>query len=241
MAAHAYHLLNQEMAGTGLRIQIPETILNLSKEEIPAIIERMGGKGVIKVPYSNAGQGVYTILNKNDLDEFIGSKHIYEKYLVQSLVEPSAWKHAEGEEGKFYHIGTVPNRSHQSYVNDIRMMVCCGEKGFQPISIYSRRARKHIESTADSTSWDMLGTNLSVKANDSWNTEANRLILMDKKDFHKLNLSLNDLINGYIQTVLSVIAIDKLCHKLILPSGEFNYELFKELNPDKVLLSEIHV
>jgi hypothetical protein len=27
----------------------------------------MGGRACIKVPYSNAGQGVYTILNENDL------------------------------------------------------------------------------------------------------------------------------------------------------------------------------
>jgi len=243
MAAYAYELYNQELEGTGLQIQTPETRLNVVKADIPRIIESMGGKGVIKVPYSNAGQGVYTIMNAEDLEEFMASKQHYEKYLVQSLVEPYAWHNESHSPDQFYHIGTVRNRSHKSYVNDIRMMVCGGEGGFEPVSVYSRRARIHIESpSASSTSWDMLGTNLSVKTlDDGWGTEANRLILFDRKDFYKLNLNLNDLINGYIQTVLCVIAIDKLCVRCIRSNGEFNFELFKQLNPDKTLLNEIRV
>jgi len=183
---------------------------------------------------------------REDLKEFMGSRQHYEKYLVQSLVEPYAWNSERHHPDQFYHIGTVRNRSHKSYVNDIRMMVCGGEGGFEPVSVYSRRAREHIESAGDasssSSSWDMLGTNLSVKTvDDGWGTEANRLILFDRKDFYKLNLNLNDLINGYIQTALCVIAIDKLCDRCIRPNGEFNFELFKELNPDKTLLNEIHI
>jgi hypothetical protein len=270
MAAHAYNLMNAELAesGSGLSIFIPETRLDVSKDQIPAIIASMGGKGVIKVPYSNSGQGVYTIMNDADLTEFMKAEQEYQKYLVQSIVEPAAWyglsskkkkgqgqgqpQGRQGVKGQYYHVGTVKNASHKSYVNDIRMMVCGGgEGGFEPVSIYSRRARRHIESlefggsggnAAPATSWDMLGTNLSVKTEDDcWDTEANRLILFDRKDFYKLNMGLNDLINAYIQTVLCVIAIDKLCGKCVGPNGEFNSELFQQLNPDQTLLDEIHI
>ena len=94
------------------------------------------------------------------------------------------------------------------------------------------------------TSWEMLGTNLSVKlADDDWATEAQRLLLMDRKDFNILGIGVDDLIDAYIQTVLSVIAIDKMCKRLMKPQSDgsfvFDYELFESLNPDKALLDEI--
>ena len=106
----------------------------------------------------------------------------------------------------------------------------------------------------------MLGTNLSVKIDDEWTTEAQRLLLMDRKDFNQLGIGIDDLIDAYIQTVLSVIAIDKMCKRLMkdnekleAPGGGnqkdercpwfdekvFDFELFAALNPDKALLSEI--
>lgn len=96
----------------------------------------------------------------------------------------------------------------------------------------------------------MLGTNLSIKkADGDWASESQRLLLMDRKDFNILGIGIDDLIDAYIQTVLSVIAIDRMCGRLMKPvegSGgrddslmEFNYELFEALNPDKALLDEI--
>lgn len=61
----------------------------------------------------------------------------------------------------------------------------------------------------------MLGTNLSVKTDDEWTTEAQRLLLMDRKDFNQLGLGIDDLIDAYIQTILSVISIDKMCERLM--------------------------
>jgi hypothetical protein len=86
----------------------------------------------------------------------------------------------------------------------------------------------------------MLGTNLSIKTDDGWSTESQRLLLMDRKDFNQLGIGIDDLIDAYIQTVLSVIAIDKLAKKL-MKNGEktFDFELFEALNPDKALLDEI--
>lgn len=71
LAARAYDFLNAELAGSGLAIHMPETIKNVSKAEIPLWVESFGGQAVIKVPYSNAGQGVYTILGQKELDDFM--------------------------------------------------------------------------------------------------------------------------------------------------------------------------
>ncbi|KAJ1672895.1 hypothetical protein EV182_006277, partial [Spiromyces aspiralis] len=133
-----------------------------------------------------------------------------------------------------------------TFVSDIRMMVTGDSDGFRPICIYARRARKplttHIGDDPENTSWDMLGTNLSVKNEDgSFSTEPQRLILMDRKDFNQLGIGIDDLIDAYIQTVLSVIAIDKMCHRLMGPDGQFDFELFQALNPDDSLISEILV
>lgn len=61
---------------------------------------------------------------------------------------------------------------------------------------------------------------------------------MDQHDFSQLGLSIDDLIDAYIQTVLSVTAIDRMAKKL-LANGEFDYKLFKRLNPDNALIDEI--
>ena len=64
------------------------------------------------------------------------------------------------------------------------------------------------------------------------------VLLMDRKDFNQLGIGIDDLIDAYVQTVLSVIAIDKLCQRL-MPNDCFDFELFRALNPDDALLAEI--
>ena len=59
--AKAYDIYNSTMEGTGLNINVPETIWDVSKTEIPLWVHKMGGHAVVKVPYSNAGQGVYLV------------------------------------------------------------------------------------------------------------------------------------------------------------------------------------
>ena len=91
--------------------------------------------------------------------------------------------------------------------------------------------------------WQMLGTNLSVKTGrDRFDTEANRLVLMDRKDFNTLGLGVDDLIEAYVQTVLSVISIDRMCIRLMegaAVEGTFNFALFKSLNDDESLDREV--
>jgi hypothetical protein len=62
---------------------------------------------------------------------------------------------------------------------------------------------------------------------------------MDNKDFNTLGLSLDSLIEGYIQSVLSTIAIDQMAVRLIGSKKTLRKKLFQDLNPDAALMSEI--
>lgn len=241
IAAKAYDFYNAELAQTGLKIRTPETICDVAKNEIPLWIERMGGIAVVKDPYTNAGQGVYTITNAQELDAFMKKEFRFERFIVQSLVGNSGWS-SRTEQGRFYHVGTLPDRRKAIYVSDLRMMIGVGETGPYPVAIYARRARKPLTKDLKDgcASWDMLGTNLSVLHSDgSWSTESERLLLMDSRDFNQLGLGLDDLIEGYLQTTLSVIAIDNMAQKLVTQKGTFRRRLFASLNPDPTFVADI--
>ena len=120
------------------------------------------------------------------------------------------------------------------------MIVNRPDKGFCPVATYARKAKAPLTSALPSDSWDMLGTNLSIKiGEDQWDSDSKRLMLMDRRDFNTLGMGLDDLIEGYIQTVLSIVSIDKLCAKL-LSDDKFNHELFASLNNDRALLEELY-
>jgi hypothetical protein len=245
MAARAYEFFNAELADSGLAVRIPETINNVTKEAIPLWVNYMGGHAVLKIPYSNAGQGVFTITNENELNQFLEMNHHYDKFIVQSLVGNASWS-STTRAGKFFHVGTIPNRRNHTYVSDLRIMVTADRNGFRPVAMYARRARKplvtKLEDNPNCSSWEMLGTNLSVKQEDGrWSSEPERLLLMDRKDFNQLGIGVDDLIDAYVQTCLSVIAIDKLSDRLMPDDETFNFDLFRSLNPDEALLHEILV
>ncbi|MEA5464660.1 hypothetical protein [Leptothoe sp. PORK10 BA2] len=241
MAAKAYDFYNAELQSTGLVIRTPETIWDVAKNEVPLWVERMGGIAVVKDPYSNAGQGVYTITNEQELAEFMAIDFRFDRFIVQSLVGNSGWS-SQTKKGRFYHLGTLPDRRKNIYVADLRMMIGVGVSGSYPVAIYARRAREPLTAELDGTtpSWDMLGTNLSVKHGDgSWGSQSERLMLMDSRDFNQLGIGLDDLIEGYLQTVLSMIAIDKMAQKLITQKGGFRRRLFSSLNPDPAFVDDI--
>lgn len=241
VAAKAYDFFNAEIRKDGLKIVIPETIWDVSKAEIPLWVKKMGGQAVVKIPYSNAGQGVYTIVTEQELANFMAQEFQYERFIVQSLIGNYQWS-STGSAGKFYHVGTIPNTKGKTFVFDLRMMVSSTKEGIRPLVVYSRRAAKPLANiiTESSDSWQMLGTNLSIKNKDgSWGSDTNRLMLTDRRDFNKLGIGLDDLIEGYIQTVLSTIAIDKMAQMLINAKGRFSMRLFKPLNDDRALVEEI--
>ena len=241
VAAKAYDLFNGELKRYGLRIHTPETIWDVSKNEIPLWVAKLGGHAVIKVPYSNAGQGVYTITSQRELDDFMALDFDYERFIVQSLIGNADWSSGT-EAGKFYHVGTIPDKKNRTYVTDVRLMVSSTAEGIKPLCCYSRRAAEPLTEKLvnGADSWAMLGTNLSQKLGENeFTSDANRLLLMDRRDFNKLGLGLDDLIEGYIQTVLSTIAIDKMATRLQTSKGKFSMRLFATLNEDPTLLSEI--
>lgn len=241
VAAKAYDIYNTEIAAYGLKINAPETIWDISKEEIPLWVQKLGGQAVVKIPYSNAGQGVFTIITPDELDAFMNMDIEYERYIVQSLIGNYNWSSVSSK-GKFYHVGTIPSSKGETFVTDLRVMVSSTPDGIKPLCVYSRKAAKPLADNIDqgSDSWSMLGTNLSIKQGvNEWSSDTNRLMLMDRRDFNKLGLGLDDLLEAYIQTVLSTIAIDKMCKNLYNSKGKFRMRLFKSLNNDNTLLNEI--
>ena len=242
VAAKAYDFFNGELAGSGLRIHAPETIRDLAKVEVPLWVNRWGGQAVVKVPYSNAGQGVFTITNAAELDDFMALDLPYDRYIVQSLIGNYQWS-SDTAKGRYFHVGTIPDKQGRTYVCDVRLMVSSTPEGIRPLACYSRRARAPLADrlTGNDDSWAMLGTNLSEKLGDNqWNSDVNRLLLMDRRDFNRLGVGLDDLIEGYIQTVLSTIAIDKMCRQLLTKKGKFSLRLFRSLNDDPTLLAELY-
>jgi hypothetical protein len=243
MAAKAYNQFNEEYEAAGLEVNIPETIWDVAKEDIPKWVASMGGQAVVKVPYSNAGQGVFTIVSQAELDEFMAEDFAYDRFIVQSLIGNYQWSSLSST-GKLYHVGTIPTANGKTYVADLRMMISSTEEGLLPLCVYARRARKPLEDEliAGSESWDMLGTNLSVRrADGSWDSDTERLVLMDRRDFNKLGIGLDDLIEAYIQTVLSTVAIDKMAQSLVNNQGKFRLKQFSTLNNDPSLLEEIMI
>ena len=241
MAAKAYELFNAEWEDKGLRINTPQTVWDVSKEDIPKKVAEMGGQAVVKVPYSNAGQGVYTIVTEAELAKFMAEDFKYDCFIVQSLIGNYNWSSTTSS-GKLYHVGTIPTANGKTYVADLRMMVSSTDTGILPICAYARRARKPLEDQIEdgSQSWDMLGTNLSIKNPDgTWDSDTSRLVLMDRRDFNKLGIGLDDLIEAYIQTVLSTVAIDKMAQTLVNSQGRFRMKLFKSINNDPSLIEEI--
>ena len=241
VASKAYDLYNASQLDTGLKIHTPETIWDVSKEEVPLWVQRMGGVAVVKVPYSNAGQGVYTITTEDELDAFMQLQHGYDHYIVQSLIGNSRWS-SQSQFGRLFHVGTMPDRKMHLYAADLRFMVGVSPNGFFPVAIYARRARKPL--TTDlvngSASWDMLGTNLSVKNEDgSFSTQPERLLLVDSRDFNRLGFGLDDLIESYMQTVMCIVAIDEMAKSLINTKGKFRRKLFQSINPDRRFNEEI--
>ncbi len=243
LAAKAYDFYNGVMRDTKLAVRTPETIWDVSKSAVPMWVQRLGGVAVVKNPYSNAGQGVWTIINQEELDRFMELEADYDRFIVQSLIGNAKWS-SRGRQETLYHVGTVPDKRNRIFIADLRFMVGSGEKGFFPVAIYARRAPSPLASelgSDSSTSWDMLGTNLSYKdESGNWQTQTERLMLMDNRDFNKLGIGLDDLIESYLQTVMATRAIDQMADSLVSTKGKFKFRFFKTVNPDDRLVEEIY-
>ena len=121
------------------------------------------------------------------------------------------------------------------------MMIGITDKGFRPISIYARLAKEPLTQSLPEgkSSWDVLGTNLSIKLGpDKWDSDTDRLKIMDHRDFNTLGIGIDDLIEAFVQTSIATVAIDRMADRL-LSDGRLDHNLFKSLNPDDLLFDEI--
>ena len=117
------------------------------------------------------------------------------------------------------------------------------DEGFFPVALYARRARKPLTkelAPGAASSWEMLGTNLSIKeSSGEWATEPQRLLLMDSRDFNKIGVGLDEIIEAYLLTVLAMLAIDRMAVELVTQKNRFRRKFFGNMNPDDGLLSEL--
>ena len=240
LAAKAYDWYNAQIKPMGLWINTPKTIWDVHFSEVPLWVQKMGGYAVIKVPYSNAGQGVYTITNAEELEAFMKQEHRYDRYIVQSLIGHYNWSSGVNDQEKLFHVGTIPNKKGETYVADLRMMVCSTPQGWRPVAMYARRAAQPITEIVPNNSWEVLGTNLSGKTSDGkWTTDSSRLLLMDERDFNRLGLSLDEMIEAFVQTILATLAIDQLGNTLLNSKKQLKGKLFAAMCNDPSLMSEI--
>ncbi len=240
-AAKAYEMFNGAHRAHGLEILTPESFTNVRKAEVPLLVQQFGGRAVVKVPYLNAGQGIYTLVNDDELDAFMERDYPYDEFVVQQLVGNYRWS-STSSRGKVFNIGTVPDKKERIHIFDLRMMVSWQGTAYRPVAMYARRAPLPMEADLkrDTDSWMVLGTNLSIKvAEEKWDTEPRRLLMMDRKDYGKLGLGLDDLIEAFVQSVLANRAIDDLARKLVKRGGGFRTDLFRSLNNDETLLAEV--
>ncbi len=241
LASKAYDLFNAQSFNEGLKIRIPETIWDVSLEETPMWVRRMGGVAVVKNPYSNAGQGVWTIINEEELEAFESLEHPYKRFIVQALIGNSRWS-SRGARETLYHVGTIPDKKHRIYVADLRFMVGNGPDGFFPVGIYARRGKSPLvdDVPQGASSWDILGTNLSFHDKEGqWQSDTSRLCLADTRDFNKLGMALDDLIESYLQTIMATISVNRMGASLVSTKGLFKRRFFKSVNPDSSLVAEV--
>ena len=242
VAAKAYDNYNVELLASGLAINTPHTIRDVPWDQLEGWVAKLGGHACIKVPYSNAGQGVYTITSGEEFRAFQEAERNsqYSCFIVQSLISNHEWSSCL-EGSRYYHVGTIPDKRGNIFVADLRIMVSASSDGFQVVGIYGRKAPKPLSETITpgTDSWAMLGTNLSVKLDaGKFTSEAERLLLMDRRDFNVLGIGLDELIDGYVQTCLATVAIDRMAC-FLMPGGKFSLPLLRSLNDDAGLLCEI--
>lgn len=214
-AFQAYSDFNKAYKKDHLNIITPATFLDVELGEFEKYFKQLDGKMVVKVPDSNAGQGVYTVTSPNELKKVLSalSKYPDDRYLLQELILSNY--DPESPEA-YYHVGTLPDLKGRSYAFDARMMIHSTVDGMRPLAIYSRRSRYPLnEPLAEGVdSWEVYGTNLSVKSTEGWTYDDVRLLLFDVKNFGTLGLGLDELVEGFVQSCMAVQAVDQRAKKM---------------------------
>ena len=210
-------------SGMGLDLLIPTTVHGVAFDELRDLITSMDYRAVVKVPYSNCGQGVFTMLNQAEMERFLAMPHHYDLYVVQSVIGSAEWADSAdapvtgaAASSPWFHRGCVVGG--RPYVFDLRSLVVSTPEGFRPLAFCARRAAMPLDSAPAALvkdSFAMLGTNLTVIAEKgSLNvhvtdqTDTSRLHLVDVDYQAVLGLCRDDLVDAYIQSCLATRAID---------------------------------
>lgn len=137
----------------------------------------------------------------------------------------------------------------QMYAYTVRIIACDSPTGFKTIAICCARApapfAKNGE-TAEIASDALLNKIKTVHEDDAYvsNIGTNpdseqRSFYVDDAGMKGMGIGMDDVVDGFMQTVYSTLAIDNMCKKLTMEDGELNMQLLKELNPDPQLLAEV--
>jgi hypothetical protein len=230
IAALAYSILNHELKDKGLKINHPKTFVNLSKEDVLEKYKERG-LGVAKGLYGNGGYDIYFLTSDKDLSFFKEHAMSNNKYIYQDLVGLKSWL-KNGADNRYFHIGTnLPDRK----VFDLRMCIAYTKDGYRPSSMFSRTSKEALNENYDEINnfKNVLLTNIG----DALDLN-NQIVILDDNGFKRLGLDFNDVIDGFIQTVLAAVAVDKMACRL-MEKGSFNFDLFIELNHDYQLYDEL--
>jgi hypothetical protein len=210
IASKAYDTFNAEFEESGINIFTPKTFTNVPFNELKKYFQILGGSMVVKVPDSNAGQGVYTVVNEEELEFTLSQIDKNDLYLVQQLIHSNYSKGLDPTQA-WYHVGTIPDSKGRSYAFDLRLMMHATEEGIRPLAVYSRRSGFPLNQPLpeNMNSWEVYGTNLSIKGEDGWTYADERLMLFDVRNFGQLGLGIDELIKGFVQSAMAVYAIDQ--------------------------------
>lgn len=212
VASIAYDKFNADFKKYGLQIEKPETYIDVTWEELPKYYLKLKNCMVIKVPEGNAGQGVYTITSEAEFERTLKElKPIKDAlYVIQQLIYSNYIEGVDEERG-FFHVGSIPDKKDRSYAFDIRFMMHHTPDGLRPLAAYSRRARLPLNHPLPegADSWELYGTNLSVKEENGWSYDDARLIPYDIHNFGQLGLGVDELIQGFVLSCMATYAIDQ--------------------------------
>ncbi|MCC5921501.1 MAG: hypothetical protein LAT68_13940 [Cyclobacteriaceae bacterium] len=217
VASQAYEDFNAKFAERGIQIFTPKTYSNVPIGDLEHLFHELGGSMVIKAPDSNAGQGVMTIVNEAELKFHLAELRAQPAthFLVQQLIHAN-YVQGTNPESSWYHVGSLPDKKGRTYAFDIRLMMHATEEGIRPLAAYSRKSRHPLNEPIPEgmSSWEVYGTNLSVKEEDGWSYEDQRLNLFDIRNFGQLGLGVDELIRSFVQSVMAVYAIDQHAQKM---------------------------
>lgn len=210
VASGAYDRFNEEFKDRGISIFTPKTFTNVPYSELRKYFDLLGGNMVIKVPDSNAGQGVYTVVSPEELEHALDEINPKDFYLIQQLIHSNYSRQLDPTQA-WYHVGTIPDSKGRSYAFDLRLMMHATEEGIRPLAVYSRRSGHPLNHPIPEgmNSWEVYGTNLSIKGEDGWTYADERLMLFDIRNFGQLGLGIDELIKGFVQSAMAVYAIDQ--------------------------------